>query len=174
MCLVAPCARRRASVECVRERERVSVSVSVGYVCLFFLSSRPSSILAAKSKSSPSQVESGRAIPRGPNLPIGLAPPPAPISFPAHHQGEPNSPGFSFPFDQRGPSLGRFSQPGLNPSPKLNSQGAYCAYLGVESSHGLLLLLLLLSSLLLLLLLQLALVHCSVSLLLLLLPAALN
>lgn len=81
----------------------MSVSVSVGYV--LFLSSRPSSILAAKSKSSPSQVESGRAIPRGPNLPIGLLP--LRTQYPFLHTIKANLTPPAFPFPSiKGPSLG--------------------------------------------------------------------
>jgi hypothetical protein len=126
-CLVVPCACRCASVEC-----GCQVSVCVGYVlallvlpCLVNVGGQ----VQVKSKSSSSQVESGRAIPRGPSLPIGLVPPPAPISFAAHHQGEPNLPGFFFPFGPRFQSWLILTVTAWRlPPAELNSQGAYCAY----------------------------------------------
>lgn len=123
-----------------------SASVSASVSRLAMCSSCPPvprQFLAAKSKSSPSQIESGRAIPRGPSLPIGLLPPPAPISFPAHHQGEPNSPQ-AFPFPSiKGPGLGRFSQPGLDPFSQTQFPRCLLCLPGLSgSSHGLLLLLL--------------------------------
>lgn len=96
---------------------------------------------------SPSQVQvkskSGRIRKSHPAWPqislLVFSPPPAPISFPAHHQGEPNSPGFFFPFDQRRPESWLILTAWRSPSAELNSQGAYCAYLDtLNPPYGLL------------------------------------
>jgi hypothetical protein len=96
-CSVPRCPVRVPPCEC-------QVSVSVGLCALLVL---PSLVnfggqVQVKSKSSPSQVESGRAIPRGPNLPIGLLPPFG-AQYPFLHTIQANltPPASSFPFGQR-------------------------------------------------------------------------
>lgn len=77
-----------------------SVSVSVSRLCALLV--LPSFVnfggqVQVKSKSGRIR----KSHPAWPQSPYWPSPPPGPISFPAHHQGEPNSPGFPFPFDQR-------------------------------------------------------------------------
>lgn len=77
-----------------------SVSVSVSRLCALLV--LPSFVnfggqVQVKSKSGRIR----KSHPAWPQSPYWPSPPPDPISFPAHHQGEPNSPGFPFPFDQR-------------------------------------------------------------------------
>lgn len=125
-CSVPCCPVRVPPCEC---GVRVSVQVSVGWLCarlvlpslVNFWRPSPSQVQVRSNQEEPSRV-----------APISLlASSPLRPQYPFLHTIKANlTPPQAFPFPSiKGPGLGRFSQPGLDPSAKLNSQGAYCAYL---------------------------------------------
>lgn len=128
-CSVPCCPVRVPPCEC-GVRVRVSVSVSVGWLAMCARLVLPSLVNFWRPSPSQVQVRSNQEEPSR-VAPISLlASSPLRPQYPFLHTIKANLTPQAFPFPSiKGPGLGRFSQPGLDPSAKLNSQGAYCAYL---------------------------------------------